>query len=39
LPFFRATLSSDLFYVTMFFGIYELVKLYDYKSARQNSRA
>lgn len=31
IPFFKNTLLSDLFYVTVFFGSYELVKLYYYK--------
>ncbi len=42
LPFFRYTILGDLFYVGVFFGLYELVKYFqyshDYKSARQNSR-
>lgn len=28
IPFFRNTVASDIFYVTMFFGAYELVKIY-----------
>jgi hypothetical protein len=40
LPFFRATLLGDLFFVVMFFGLYELVAhAYVYQSSRQNSRA
>ncbi len=41
LPFFRYTLLGDLFYVGLFFGIYEAVKYfqYDYKSSRADSRA
>jgi hypothetical protein len=39
LPFYKYTLLGDLFYVALFFGLYELVKLYDYKSARAHSRA
>jgi hypothetical protein len=39
IPFYKYTLFGDLFYVVIFFGIYELVKLYDYKSSRADSRA
>ena len=41
LPFFRNTLASDLFYVTVFFGVMELVKYfaYDNQSSRTHSRA
>lgn len=41
LPFFRYTLIGDLFYVGLFFGIYEAVRYfqYDYKSSRADSRA
>jgi hypothetical protein len=39
LPFFRNTVLGDLFYVAILFGIYEAVKLYDYKSSRARARA
>src|SRR6185436_7994730 len=39
LPFFRNTLLGDLFYVAVFFGAYELVKIYVDTRARAHSRA
>ncbi|MBX4191343.1 MAG: hypothetical protein KW804_00910 [Candidatus Doudnabacteria bacterium] len=40
LPFFRYTLLGDIFYVVVFFGLYELVAYYyDYQSSRAHERA
>lgn len=41
LPFFRNTLLGDLFYVSLFFGIYELASYYvkNHSSSRSNPRA
>ncbi|OGE81717.1 MAG: hypothetical protein A3E98_01950 [Candidatus Doudnabacteria bacterium RIFCSPHIGHO2_12_FULL_48_11] len=41
IPFFRNTILGDLFYTTIFFGSYELVRFYvkNYKGSRSNSRA
>jgi hypothetical protein len=40
LPFFRNTLAGDLFYVVLFFGLYELVAYYhDYQSSRAHARS
>lgn len=33
IPFFRNTILGDLFYVGVFFGIYELVKYFQYRSS------
>jgi hypothetical protein len=40
IPFFRNTVLGDLFYVSVFFGLYELASYYvtNYKSSRSNSR-
>lgn len=35
IPFFRNTVASDIFYVTMFFGAYELAKIYRNKTLCQ----
>lgn len=37
LPFFRPTLAGDLFYVGIFFGIYELVKYFQYAYTGKSS--
>src|SRR3989338_8337603 len=41
IPFFRNTILGDLFYTTIFFGSYELVRFYvkNYKGSRSKSRA